>query len=239
MNLQKLFISALLSALPCAAAITPVPCLATAPLSGLIALGSSGCTIGDKLFTNFSLGTTGTLGTIDASAINVLLSTSPQGNEVLNFFTGLTAVGGANGGQLISTIGYDVSTVTGAALIEDLTLNVGSLQNVGTGPNSASVTEYACVGLNITCTAQNARFLLNAVPNGTDHLTFTPTSSLSVAKQLTLNAAALNTVTLNSMTNEVSQLKLPASGVPEPATASLLGGGLLGLALACRKLRKS
>lgn len=218
------------------ASIAPAaPCLGTSPLSGLLALPSTGCTVGDKLFTNFTLTQSGTLAGLDASLINVLTSTTPQGNEVLTFIGGLTAVGGLTGGTLQSIIGYTVQTVTGAALIEDLMLSVGPLSQVGTGPNSASVTEYACTGLNVACNGSNANFTLAATPNGApQHIIFPPVTSLSVAKQLNITAAALNLVTLSSVTNEVSQVQ-PGT-VPEPGTYVLLLSGL-GVLAYTRKYR--
>lgn len=213
------------------------PCLGTQPLSGLLALPSTGCTVGDKLFTNFSLTQDGTLAGLDADLINVLTSTTPQGNEVLTFIGGLTAVGGLTGGTLESIIGYTVQTVSGAALIEDLSLSVGPLTEVGTGPNSATVTEFACIGVNIACNGSNADFTLTATPNGApQQIVFPPVTSLSVAKRLNITAAAANLVTLNSVTNEVSQVQ-PAA-IPEPGTYALLFSGLGFLAFA-RKYRTS
>lgn len=51
----------ILSAALCvlSAVASAAPC--NQPLSGLIGLASSGCTVGDKLFTNFSLTQSGTL----------------------------------------------------------------------------------------------------------------------------------------------------------------------------------
>lgn len=181
----------------------------------------TGCTVGDKLFADFTFTNDGTLAGLDAGAINVLTSTTPQGNEVLTFIGGLTANGGVNGGFITGIINYTVSTITGAALIEDLSLSVGPVFSAGLGPNSASAVEYACVGVNVSCNAQNASFVLNAVPNGpADHTVFSPMSSLSVSKRLTINAAALNLVTVQSLTNEVSQ-------VPEPGTWLTLAAGLV------------
>lgn len=225
MKIKALFFPVLLAALPCAAAPLALPCVGTEPLSGLIALGSTGCTVGDKLFAGFSLTSSGTLAALDAGLINVLTSTIPQGNEVLTLTSGLTAAGGVTGGTLTGILGYTVQTLSGAAALEDLTLGVGPLTSVGTGPNSATVTEYACAGINVTCTAQNANFVLNAVPNGTDHAVFPPVTSLSVAKKITIDAAALNVVTLGSLTNEVSQVP---GQVPEPSSLLLGGLGLLG-----------
>jgi hypothetical protein len=163
---------------------------------------------------------------VDAGLVNVLTSTTPQGNEALSLVGGLFAEGGDTGGTVTAIVGYTVQTLSGAAAIEDLALDVGPLSSVGTGPNSASVTEYACAGVNVTCTAQNASLILSAAPNGTAQAIFPPVTSLSVAKEITIDAAALNVVTLGSVTNEVSQ-----TDTPEPETASLLGFGCGGVVL--------
>ena len=225
--ISSILLGGLLCSDLCAAVL---PCLGSQPLSGLVSLGSTGCTIGDKLFTGFTLATTGTLAALDATAINVLTSTTPEGNEVLTFTGGLTAVGGANGGTLTGIIDYTVSTLSGAALIEDLTLSMGPLSSLGNGPNSATATEYACLAVNVTCDKNNADFTLSTVPDGTSHLVFPPVSSLSVAKQITINATALNLVTVGSLTNQVSQ-------IPEPGTWLTLVSGLA--LAAARRVRRS
>jgi len=207
-----------------------LPCLSSQPLSTLLSPAFPGCTIGDKLFSDFSAQTAGTLGNIDATLVNVLTSISPTGEFILEFTGGLTAAGGANGGVLDEAIGYHVSTLSGAALIDDLVLGVGPLQDVGAGPDSATVDEFACIGLNVRCTGSNANFTLSAIPGNTPSslkITFAPVSSLSVTKTVKLDAAAGNTVTLQSLTNGVSQV---TSSVPEPGTMVLLGIALLFLA---------
>src|SRR6476469_9987820 len=84
----------------------PIPCLGSQPLSGLIALASTGCIVGDKLVSDVGLTTIGTLAALDASVINVLTSITPQGEEVLTFVGGLAAVGGIPGGTLTGIINY-------------------------------------------------------------------------------------------------------------------------------------
>jgi hypothetical protein len=204
--------------------VSAAPC-GIQSLSTLIGLTDTGCTVNDKLFTNFELIQTGTLAGFDASAINVLTSTTPQGNESLVFTGLLSAVGGQAGGTLQSIIRYSVQTLSGAALIEDLTLAVGPVSELNPGASSVSATEYACVGLNIVCDANNADFTLHATPDGQPaHEVFTPVTSLSVAKQLNITAEAGNVVTLSSVTNEISQ-------IPEPGTYALLCSGFAILAL--------
>jgi len=195
-----------------------LPCPGTSPLSGLVALADTGCTLGDKLFSNFRLDTTGGTRTVDASLIDVLTSTTPQGNEVLTFAGGISATAGT----LTAIIGYTVSTLSNAALIEDLTLTVGPVSALDLGHGSSlTVNEYACIGVNIACTANNADFILNAPPGGTHHSVFAPpVSNLSVAKRVDITASALSVVELSSLTNDLSQA-LP-SQVPEPATGAML-----------------
>jgi hypothetical protein len=215
------------------------PCLGTQPLSGLIASAGTGCTLGDKLFTNFSLNQSGPLAFINPAVINVVTSTRPDGDEVLQFTGGLTATGGVTGGTLEFIIGYTVRTVTGVAMIEDLTLSVGALTQSGLGPNSATVTERACIGVNVNCNSGNAIITLTATPNDApQYIVFQQVSALSVTKQVRITAAAFNTVTLNSVTNEVSQLlTIVDAQVPEPSSYALLCSGLGVLAFA-RKYRR-
>jgi hypothetical protein len=216
-------LAALATGIPLLSAPATLPCLGTQPLSGLIALASTGCTVTDKLFSNFFLDTEGTVD-LDASLINVLTSTTPQGNHVLEFVGDFGVNAGVLPGTLTALIGYTVQTVSGAALIEDLSISVGPLFELGTGPNSVSATEYVCIGVNVGCDSSNANFLLNADFLLAYHLVFPPVNSLSVSKRLTITAEALNVVRVESLTYEISQ-------VPEPGTGVLLGGGLVLAAL--------
>jgi hypothetical protein len=209
--------------------------LAAAPctpgtLASYIALGSTGCTVGNDTFFNFQLindnasgGATmvtaadinvqgmGPAGTMGASSQNSFL---PQDIGV-DFDTALWAV--TAGQSQDDDISFDVSVGTGAVDITD----AGVDQISNTVPNgTASVTEKGCSGLVFPCAStwgvdtNDSTFVSDTI--------FSATGTLSVEKDIAL-VGGTGSAGLSNVADVFS-----TSEVPEPRALSfLLGLGLV------------
>lgn len=121
-----------------------------------------------------------------------------------------------------SVISFTVSTVNGAASLEDLSLFFNGSYS-GTG--LSSVTEQFCLGSSlINCGAGNSGQLKVTNPPAMfmDGTTFAGVSSISVSKDISVASGINGTASISQVVNTFSQ-------VPEPTSYLLLGTGLLGL----------
>jgi hypothetical protein len=224
-NLILTVCSAVFSMLPLAATPTPPACTADT-LSAYIALGSGGCTNGDKIFSNF--GYNGGLGTGGAANVTAAQVTVTPVGDLADNNLGVDFNGGwiAEAGQSIdSLIFFNVSVVGGGPmLIEDAGL--GQL-SVARGTGIATVAEDGCGPT--PCTVSSEEWGLLTLDDATttqrlDHTFFTPTGSIAVAKDVFVSGGADGMVHLSQVIDTFSQ-----TAVPEPKSLSLLLG--LGLVL--------
>ncbi len=227
MKFSKLYIvAALLLVLAGTGSAAPL-CLQTTNLLDLVNLAADGCTIDDKLFANFNV-----LGQLSAATVAVETGVAASGNHFLTFISGAFTVTGGFGDIFDATIFYTVTSLSGAT-ITDLHLRVGSFTANAPG-SSITVTETACFGINFACGTPDVT--LTASPNGIADEVFAPQTSLTVFKRVAVTAEAGNVVTLDSVTNEVSQTQ--AAPIPEPGTWVFMSTGLMGLAFVQRRLRR-
>lgn len=185
---------------------------------GVSSYGAPGfsCTIGDLTFSNFSYTPAGSNG---LSGAQVTVTPLTGGNELGFMFT--AGWGAASNQSYDSFIDYTITAPS--AEISDLVLSIGGFGTTGTG--FLSVSENASNGTNLyvcfgdqTCTQ-------------TDSAVFDPVASLDVSKDILVVGGEGGTASLSAVVNTASE-------VPEPATLTLLGTGLLGLAgVVRRKLR--
>jgi len=191
----------------------------TATLSTYLAAGFS-CTLDGLTFSSFSASFNQSGGAANPGAAGITITPTLAG--LVFDFTGGWVV---SSGQTLDTI-VRFTIDSASPIISDLSL---TLVAAGcSGPGAVGLTENAAsVGASLFTSCTNG-----SVDLTTHTATFSPVSSLTVVKDLTLSGGTTGSASVSEFTNAVSD-------VPEPGTLALFGTGLLGLAsLIRRKLRR-
>ena len=207
---------------------TPALCPASASLQDYLNM-SGGCTIEDKIFSDFSYSSSALGGATAIVASGITVDTIITPNDPGLQFGANWA---ASSGQVSdSSIGFTVTVIGGAALIEDASIVQLGGTVVGTG--TASVGEGICVGFN----CQNTTFTLSTL-NTTDrtliqlgdHVIFSSTGQVRATKDIGVAGNSSGFASVSLMADQFSET------VPEPSSLVLLGSGLLGILGMRRKL---
>lgn len=214
------------------------PC-ASSNVSSYVALGSSGCTIGSFVFSNFALLSPA------AGAVASSLTVTPVtvGSSIVGVTFGVSPLssGGLYYDNLVS---YRVSGV--AAALTGATVDfTGSSQ---TGDAAVSVNENLCLGGSFLgadgvsgCSSGNALDLavidIGFGPDSAYSLTFGSIASLAVVTDIAFDSGSGfvpdSASTLTSAINLFNVVAAPRA-VPEPEAVLLLVAGMLGMALTRR-----
>jgi hypothetical protein len=196
------------------------------------------CSIDNLMFSNFGYSGAGSpvgnaipAGGIDVTPLTTALDVGLQFNPGMSVGT---QPGGASAFQ-DSLITFTVSTVNGAATLEDLGL---FFQGSFTGTGTSSVTENYCLGGSLLgCPGANAGQLkvTNPPPVFNDATSFAGVTSISVSKDINVTSGTAGTANTSMVVNTFSQF----SQVPEPMSMVMLGAGLMGIGLLRKRAVRS
>lgn len=205
------------------AVASAAPVCTSGTLADYVALGSGGCTIGDKLFSNFSYASTAGGGASAVAANQVAVSplVSALDPGILFSSGGWTAF---NGQFVDSSIAFDVTVLDPAFSLVGAELTIAgskagsSLGTVGetiVPPGGAGMT--AILGI-----------------NNHDTISFGPVSKIHVLKDILVVAqpGAGNFASISAVSQRFNQT---GSDVPEPGTMALMGSALAIVGLVYRK----
>jgi hypothetical protein len=196
-------------------------CISGDTLAQFEALGSAGCTVGDKTFYDFGYSGSATGGATAVAAGSVIVNTvGPTGEEFAGPDYGLefqgawtdTASGETNDGQ----IQFDVSVNATNVAITDA--GVAQSSGVGPGSGSASVAEQVCQGVPCDLTTWAVLTLEEGSLDQTASDTIiSPSGAVTVSKDIEVNSGTSAFASISSVTDTFSQ-----TAVPEPRALSLL-----------------
>ncbi len=211
-------------------------CIDGTTLASYVALGATGCQIGDKIFSDFSYTPT-SINTAPIPATGVAVDTvGPAGETIsgprfgLQFNAPWTAgTGAANDGAITFMV-----TVAGGGplLIEDAALaqvsaisgtGAASVGESGCGPAPCTVGQWTLMTFNTT-----------AGSRASDHTIFTPIGSIEVTKDINTAGGSNGFASLSVVQDTFSQ-----TPVPEPATIILLGLSLASIGVLRLRRRRA
>ena len=188
-------------------------------MADYLALGSGGCQMGDKIFSDFfyqpSSGGDGPA--VAASAIFVAPVNPGSYNPGIVFSSSNWFVSGVNS-YYDASIAFNVTVLRGGAPINDATLTMGADASVS-GAGSASIGESIVAGGGFP---ELGALDVDATGPLVDHVSFAPTSTVEVSKNFFIGTSLTGdgSARIFSFTENFSE-------VPEPVGAILIGSGLL------------
>lgn len=178
-------------------------------------LGGTGCTIDDKIFSNFTYTSSGVplAPGLSHDAVSVKPLNDP-GNPGMKFGGPWVATSGPAGtNSSTSQLTYDVKTTSGAALIKDASLEIAQSGNGDYGVFADE--SLLSKALHVTKTDPSKSVTFD--PVALAHVDF-----LEIEAEASPDSG-LNTATIDSVTVHYSEVPL----VPEPSTVMLTGTGMV------------
>src|ERR1051326_3647234 len=182
------------------------------------ALGSAGCNIGDKTFSDFTFVSSASGGATAPTAAGVTVTPVTIGGEIGLQFNALWTAGSNQTAD--TTIGFDVAVTGGGAFLIDDASTVQSSSGF-TGTGSASVTEGICGPVPCSPTTSTTTINTAGTTQLSDHIVFSPTGSVHAVKDIGVSGGTAGTASISQVIDTFSQ-----TAVPEPASILLLGSVL-------------
>jgi len=209
-------------------------CSSEANFAALEATGTTGCTIGDKTYNDFTFQSSATGGATALTAADVTFIVVNNGLIANGFdFTMSLDAGTTQTNDVL--IGFDVSVTPGdSELIASSDL---SMDGIFLGTGIASIAETNCVGAPLAgCPAGDVLSLstsassFGAVP--ADSASFTGVTELGVSKDINVSGGASGFASISGVDETVDQVSI---ATPEPASIVFFGTLLLGVTALIRK----
>jgi hypothetical protein len=214
-------------------------CSTEANYAALEATGTTGCTIGDKTYNDFTFQPSATGGAAALTASDVTFTTVDNGliANGFDFSFSLDATANPDGTSQSNDvlIGFNVSITTpGTNLIASSNLVMNGAF-IGTG--IASIAETDCIGAPVAgCAAGNTVALttsnssFGSVP--ADGISFGGVNELGVSKDINVSSGTAGFASISGVNETVDQVLIPT---PEPASIVFFGTMLLGVTALIRK----
>jgi hypothetical protein len=201
-------------------ALAATSACSTGLLTSYLVSGFS-CQNGSLVFSNFQYQGTGANGGL--IAVTPVPNFDAEGFQFQGNWSAQSANGVSN--SLSSQISYTVQHVGG--IVDSLGLSFSSSVS-GTGV--ASVAEQFCLGSSLNNCPQFNQGSISVTNPGSgfsDKVFFAGVSSVAVSNNITVSSGVNGTASISGLTNSFS--------APEPLSFALLGTGLLGITLMCRR----
>ena len=194
-------------------------------MAAYVAQGAVGCTIGDKLFSSFLYGSTGSGTGVAVPASQVFLTPVGAGtfNPGIIFSSNAWLVPsvGATNSFVDSSIAFDVTVLDGRPIIDDGYLSLTGFALSGTG----------IVDITETISPSGTQLQVDGSGPFVSHKFFTPGSQVHVLKDLLVTVpggTSPGSASITSFEEDFSQ-------IPEPVGTILVGSGLLALGFLRRR----
>lgn len=202
-------------------------CSQNVTLATLIGLGSTGCSQGDKIFYNWGGST--------QDATDTFQFLGPSGSSSSPFYTINLNAGteGVFAGTFSYT--YSIKIDSTSALIPagtqgEITRVSGGIGDGGNTGSSATLTKNVTGGATCSLTVLDP----GANPTAGNCTGLTATAPITIAETFSYTGTA-GASSVTGVTNTLTQAFVSTTGVPEPTSMLLFGGGLLAVSFLGRK----